>query len=184
MFTFSPFAINLFSCVYFLQQFDPRTRNQLWIFLVFWVLLVSRHWHTHTQQHAYSRQMHNDAADLLTVVWTHRARAILLRCARVTRARPTPHRERSRGVKTNQFVSPCLANEHRETQRDAQAHTNKHKRGRRQGGVRREDSGHLLSFNVLNRQDWEKWEKMGGKAGGGRETGRRLREAGGMKGWW
>lgn len=64
------------------------------------------------------------------------------------------------------------------------AYRNTKRRTQTGGGLSHENSGHL-SFNVLNRRERVKRDASGGKAGGGKEKRRGLREAGGVKDcWW
>lgn len=85
---------------------------------------------------------------------------------------PASGRAAEEWKRTNLFplAGPVSTQQHKETHRHTQTNTRRHA-----GGVSHENSGHPLSFNVLNRQ-----ERGGtrGKAGGGTEKERILREGG------
>ena len=115
------------------------------------------HTHTHTLRHLYRAAWHTDAPDVLVEErdeWGDHVEASMSDTGSSWQLPRRPLWVLSRGGKTNQFVSPCQANE-----QNRNTHSHKQTHARHTGGVSHENSGHPLSFNVLNRQERESGEE-------------------------
>lgn len=134
----------------------------------------------HTKNmHAYRMQGHTNALDVHVIVWTHRQWMRQSYRGVHEWHRPALAWKTSLGAEQRSENEPiCFPMPgqwaYRKTKRRTQTNTHRHT-----GGVSHENSGHP-SLNVLNRQERDKRKASGGKAGGGREKGRRLREARGI----